>query len=90
MCLGQRVQQLPGAVGRAIVDNDDLYTDIDGLDSPQHVLDRVTLIIDGDDYRQLGPTFVCFHRRLLRRESVAFEYLIGAKLLQQLKPAVEG
>ena len=55
MCLGQRVQQLPGAVGRAIVDNDDLYTDIDGLDSPQHVLDRVTLIIDGDDYRQLGP-----------------------------------
>jgi len=50
MCLGQRVQQLPGAVGRAIVDNDDLYTDIDGLDSPQHVLNRVTLVIDGEDY----------------------------------------
>jgi hypothetical protein len=51
-------EALPGAVGRAVVDADDLLLHRRGVDALEDGLDRVQLVVHGDQHRQVtvpGP-----------------------------------
>ena len=45
-------EDLAGAVGRAVVDDDDLLADRDGADPAEDLVDRLLLVVDRDDDRE--------------------------------------
>src|SRR5690606_16273785 len=45
------LQDLPGAVRRRVVDDDQLLGNVDGAHAPQELTNRVALVIDRDDDR---------------------------------------
>src|SRR5262249_61552953 len=48
-------QPVRGAVGRAVVDHDDLLREGQLAQSPDHVEDRVPFVEGGNDDREVGP-----------------------------------
>ena len=50
----QRRQDLGRAVGRAVIDHDDLLRHVNGDDTSDEFTNRITLVVDGDDDGELG------------------------------------